>query len=174
VLRHLSLALLAALILVAAGCGGDDEGSDGSTSETVVQDERLTQSTWDEYKADEAAYQESMQNSLAVFQNCEKTVATSEDLGGCVGEDVDAALTATEDFEQTLLSFEDSVAGDCATALTEYAGGIKILASTLSALESVVDSGSPPEVAAAVDDVQTGRQNAVASAEEFSKACRPV
>jgi hypothetical protein len=174
VLRRLSLAFVAALILLATGCGGGDEGSNGSSSETVVQDERLTQATWDEYEADEAAYEGTMKKSLAAFEDCEKTAAASGDLGGCVGEDVEAALTATEGLDETLLSLEQSVAGECADALTEYAGGIKIYASTLSALESVVDSGSPPEVAAAVDDVQTGRENALASAEAFRRACRPT
>jgi hypothetical protein len=175
--RHVFLALVAALALaLLSGCGGGDGGgeSDDGDAAAVAQNERLTTAQWDEYTAAAATFDDTLQTSTKAFRRCQDTAASSEEFAECAGGDVEEALMATEDLGQTLASFEGSVAGACSDALTQYAGAVKLQASSLNALEGILDQGSPPETAAAVDDVATAFEGVTTSAKSFTAACRPA
>ena len=171
----LTVVALFALVLLAAGCGGgSDSENGGGNGEAVAENERFTEEQWAEYTAAAATYNSTLEESRTVFIACQEGALGNDELSQCIGAEVDNAVGATLEFEETLTSFEGSVAGACSDALVQYAGSVKIHASTLNALDNILQGDSVAEVSTATTNAVLGRDEVVEATPPFTAACEPV
>jgi hypothetical protein len=128
--RLLTLAVVLALALVAAGCGGDDEtSSDTVTIETTTDD-----TTTDETTTDEDTTEETFGDSLA-SEDCQELISASSALGsafsGVQGDDLG---DSSEAFSQYADQAPEEIRGD-----------LQIMADTYEAYaEAIGDIGLEP------------------------------
>jgi hypothetical protein len=175
-LARIGVLVAVTVALLVAGCGGDgdDSGNGNDNAAAAAGNERFTEAQWTEYSAAAATYDSTLSESRTVFLACQAGAVGGEELSQCVGAEVDKSVGAALEFQETLASYEGTVAGACSDALVQYTGSVKIHASTLNALDSTLESNSVAEISVAIDNAVLGREEVTTAADAFLLACEPV
>ena len=131
-MRLLTLAVVLALALVAAGCGGDDETS--GDGDTVTIETTTDDTTTDDATTDEDTTEETFGDSLA-SEDCQELISASSALGsafsGVQGDDLG---DSSEAFSQYADQAPEEIRGD-----------LQIMADTYEAYaEAIGDIGLEP------------------------------
>jgi hypothetical protein len=164
--------------LVLAGCGGSDSGSD-TTAPTVTvpaANQRLSAASWDTYVASAAQAQKVNQAAIKTFSKCRDLIVRhmqSQQIQQCFGTTTSDIVTQGKKFLATLNGFDGEVAGACAKALTDYQGYVKLYLSSVNALDTGLESNSPPD-ATQVDQAKGALVRARAASTAFETACKPT
>ena len=171
-----SATLLTAVALT--GCGGSDSGGDTNPPTVTVPaaNQRLSAASWDTYVTSATQAQKVNQAAIKTFSKCRDLVVRnmqSQQIQQCFGSTTSEVVTQGKTFLTTLQGFEGQVAGACAKALTDYQGYVKLYLSSVNALDTGLDSSSPPD-ATQVDQAQGALVRARASSRAFETACKPA
>jgi hypothetical protein len=175
------LAALAAAVvgLLLAGCGGSDneaETTAPSVTTPAAGSKRLSTASWNEYVAAGAQAQKVNQAAIKTFSKCRDLIVRnmqSQQVQQCFGTTTSDVVTQGQKFLTTLQGFEGEVAGACAKALTDYQGYVKLYLSSVNALDTGLDSSSPPD-ATQVDQAQGALVRARTSSKAFETSCKPA
>jgi hypothetical protein len=175
--RILATVVAAVVGLLLAGCGGSDNEADTSPPTVTVPaaNQRLSAASWDEYVAAGAQAQKVNQAAIKTFSKCRDLIVRnmqSQQIQQCFGTTTSDVVTQGKTFLTTLQGFEGQVAGACTKALTDYQGYVKLYLSSVNALDTGLDSSSPPD-ATSVDQAQGALVRARAASKAFETACKP-
>jgi hypothetical protein len=116
------------------------------------------------------------QAAIKTFSKCRDLVVRnmqSQQIQQCFGTTTSNVVTQGQKFLTTLEGFDSEVAGACAKALTDYQGYVKLYLSSVNALDTGLDSSSPPD-ATQVDQAQGALVRARTASKAFETNCKPT
>lgn len=181
----LSLAVLTALVVLAAGCGGSDSGSTSTTTGTdtsaAATNTRLTSEQWTQYTTVRTAFVKANTTAQARFNACAnlaqsqaQSTATQQKFQQCVGNAYGDLATATQQVGDTLVGFDGTVSGACADALSGFLGYVQPYQRTAAQIQQSVDDADLTAYQSAGQDLETAATAAKGEVQSFEKACRPA
>lgn len=158
----------------AAGCGGDDEATDGGeTTETSTTSVRLTDEQWSEYTVVRDAFLEANATAQKRLDTC-STAQSASVLQTCVGNVYGELADAARTVGTTLEGFGPSVSGDCAVALGGLVNYVTPYAATADQIQDAADTGNLLEYSSAAEDLEVAADAAADQATTFDEECAPV
>jgi hypothetical protein len=166
-------------VVALAGCGGSDNEA-ATTEQTattpVAANKRLSQASWGTYTTAATEAKKVNQAAIKTFSKCRDLIVRhmqSQQIQQCFGDSTSSVVTEGKKFLTTLEGFDSEVGGDCAKALTDYQGNVKLYLASVNALDTGLDSNTPPD-ATQVDQAQGALVRARASSTAFDAACKPT
>jgi hypothetical protein len=170
------LVLAAGLVLALAGCGGDDDDTEGGATTAQAANERLSATAWDSYVQTRDQARAVNDAAITKFQACRRLVFTKvpvEQVQMCMAKPTEEVVAESEKVLASIDDVADDAAGACESALDTLNGNVKLYASTIKAIGLSVqraDLPSPNEIDESVR--MLGATRAANTAVE--RACRPA
>jgi hypothetical protein len=173
------VALLAALALGVAGCGGDDDEASAepaTTASKAAPNQRLDQESWDEYVAARNSARMVNDEAVKTFRRCRNLLGTdveAEKVKTCLGDSASSVVAEGQKLRGVLDGFSSEVGGECAAALEQLNGHVKLYISSVNAIALGVEQSNLPnsqDIGASTAQLAKTRSEAA----KFEAACKPV
>lgn len=172
---------VAMLLVVAAGCGGDDGDSAGTTTAPATSaggpNERLTEAEWAQYTMVRDDAQAANTEATATLKRCRKVLYESEEQtppSECFGGSMTNLVNTGKETLDFLQAQSSEVSGACATANAELTGYIKLYVASAQALESNIQRNDVSGAQPTIDNAVVALQNTKKAGVAFTAACKPT
>ena len=167
-------------VLVLAGCGGSSssESSTSTASSTSAggQNTRLSQASWNEYKAVRDKAQAVNNAAIATFSRCRNVAVSATDpdkVKACFGKSTSSVVTTGKQTLTELDKLTAETSGACAKASEDLTGYVKLYVASVQALETSMSQNTVPGTQS-IDQARTALQHARASTAASVAACKPL
>jgi hypothetical protein len=183
-----SVAALALLAVLAAGCGGGG-GSAASTSTAATTtaaaptttaaaggtQARFTAEQWSKYQADAASFQSVNEAAIQRASICAKKINPPAGyLQKCVGNELTKLMTATNQLSADLRGFVVTVHGACLDALNGLLNYVVPYKASVQALQQAIDANNAAASYSVSSSIKTARAGGKAQNAKVVKACAPL
>jgi hypothetical protein len=169
--RSCASAMLVAVLIALAGCGGDGESS--ATTDTAAGDDvRLTDAQWSEYESAKTSFVSARDAATTQLDQCPDT--TADEFSTCIASTLDDLETAATGLGDFLSGLEGTVTGACASSAAALGSYTAPYANAVQVLQDAIDAGNAAEIPAAKSNLQTLTQGGTEETEAFEEACAPA
>jgi hypothetical protein len=140
---------------------------------------RLNQAQWSAYLKSYNAYVAQTPKTVARFRFCRRGTKYSRDLslfGQCLGTAATREIAVTNTLFNTLHGFSGKTGGQCAKALSAYAGALFFWKSSVVGVDRAVKfkTASVATVQGQAGSAVLAAQRVATDATAFAKACKPL